>query len=250
MARNLWSWDFDKEEGDIDVRKLTSIITSPSNNNFFKQKKESNIYDTIVTLLIDNSGSMRGKPITVAAIVTDILSKVLERCNIKNEVLGFTTTEWKGGKSWVEWNKTSRKASPGRLNDLLHIIYKPADQSWNRAKNNFGVMLKDGLLKENIDGEALLWAASRLKARKEKRKILIVISDGAPIDDSTLSTNGTNYLDHHLRMVIGDIENNQSIELLAIGIGYDVTKYYASSVTINDVEELSEVLFNKLADIL
>ena len=221
----------------------------PLNSLSFKKEKETEFKDPLVTILIDNSGSMRGKPISVAAICADILSRTLERCSVKVEILGFTTKHWKGGDSRKLWVECGKPSSPGRLNDLRHIIFKPADLAWRRAKKNLGLMLREGLLKENVDGEALLWASSRLMKRPEQRKILMVISDGAPVDDSTLSTNSTSYLDNHLKQVISEIENRTELELIAIGIGHDVTKYYRKAVTIHRAEELGNVMLEQLTDL-
>jgi cobaltochelatase CobT len=242
------SWEFDIEEGMLDTAKLTRIITDPYNSLSYKKEKNTNFKDTVVTLLIDNSGSMRGRPISIAAICADILSRTLERCSVKVEVLGFTTLNWKGGKSRELWLK-SKKNNPGRLNDLSHIIYKSADTPWRRGKNNLGLMLKEGILKENIDGEAILWAYQRLKKRSEERKILMVISDGAPVDDSTLSVNPGNYLEKHLKDTVKWIENNNDVEINAIGIGHDVTNYYSKSLKIADVQELGDALIDQLANL-
>lgn len=246
MSQQIRSWNFDQEEGLLDASKLTRIITNPTNSLSFKQEKSTGFKDTIVTLLIDNSGSMRGRPISIAAMCGDILARTLERCSVKVEILGFTTQTWKGGHSREKWLADKRPQNPGRLNDLRHIIYKAADQPWRRAKRNLGLMLKDGLLKENIDGEALFWAWQRLKTRVEKRKILMVISDGAPVDDSTLSTNGSEYLENHLKRMIRKIENRAEIELVAIGIGHDVTRYYKHAVTITKAEELGGTMIHEL----
>lgn len=246
MSQQIRSWNFDQEEGFLDASKLTRIITNPTNSLSFKQEKSTGFKDTIVTLLIDNSGSMRGRPISIAAMCGDILARTLERCSVKVEILGFTTQTWKGGRSREKWLADKRPQNPGRLNDLRHIIYKAADQPWRRAKRNLGLMLKDGLLKENIDGEALFWAWQRLKTRVEKRKILMVISDGAPVDDSTLSTNGSEYLENHLKRMIRKIENRAEIELVAIGIGHDVTRYYKHAVTISKAEELGGTMIHEL----
>jgi cobaltochelatase CobT len=246
--QNRW-WEFDLEEGILDSGKLARIITSPESSLSYKKEKDTEFKDTVVSLLIDNSGSMRGRPITIAAISTDILAKTLERCGIKVEVLGFTTKTWKGGKARDTWIKENKPKLPGRLNELLHIIYKNADAPVRRTKKNFGIMLKEGLLKENIDGEALDWAYKRLNARSEKRKILMVISDGAPVDDSTLSSNKSNYLDNHLKYIIKSIEKRASVELLAIGIGHDVTRYYAKAVTILDVDDLGSVMSKQLINL-
>jgi len=242
------SWEFDLEEGMLDAAKLTRVIMDPYNSLSYKKEKNTNFKDTVVTLLIDNSGSMRGRPISIAAICADILSSTLERCSVKVEVLGFTTLNWKGGKSRELWlkNKTS---NPGRLNDLSHIIYKSADTPWRRGKNNLGLMLKEGILKENIDGEAILWAYQRLKKRSEERKILMVISDGAPVDDSTLSVNPGNYLERHLKNTVKWIENNKDVEINAIGIGHDVSSYYSKALKIGDVQELGDALIDQLADL-
>lgn len=246
MSQQIRSWNFDQEEGLLDASKLTRTITNPTNSLSFKQEKSTGFKDTIVTLLIDNSGSMRGRPISIAAMCGDILARTLERCSVKVEILGFTTQTWKGGRSREKWLADKRPQNPGRLNDLRHIIYKAADQPWRRAKRNLGLMLKDGLLKENIDGEALFWAWQRLKTRVEKRKILMVISDGAPVDDSTLSTNGSEYLENHLKRMIRKIENRAEIELVAIGIGHDVTRYYKHAVTITKAEELGGTMIHEL----
>jgi len=249
LAKQNRSWDFDLEEGLLDTSKLTRIIMDPYNSLSFKKEKEMNFKDTIVTILIDNSGSMRGKPISVAAICADILSRTLERCSVKVEILGFTTKHWKGGACREKWMKNKKPLTPGRLNDLRHIIYKSADTPWRQAKKNIGLMLKEGLLKENIDGEALKWAYKKITKRKEERKILMVISDGAPVDDSTLSTNSSDYLETNLRNVVKWIENNSAIELLAIGIGHDVTRYYNKAVKIADVHDLGDVMINQLTDL-
>ena len=246
--QNRW-WEFDLEEGILDSGKLARIITSPESSLSYKKEKDTEFKDTVVSLLIDNSGSMRGRPITIAAISTDILARTLERCGVKVEVLGFTTKTWKGGKARDTWIKENKPQLPGRLNELLHIIYKNADAPIRRTKRNFGIMLKEGLLKENIDGEALDWAYKRLNARSEKRKILMVISDGAPVDDSTLSSNKSNYLDNHLKHIIKAIEKRGSVELLAIGIGHDVTRYYAKAVTILDVDDLGSVMSKQLINL-
>ena len=246
--QNRW-WEFDLEEGILDSGKLARIITTPESSLSYKKEKDTEFKDTVVSLLIDNSGSMRGRPITIAAISTDILARTLERCGIKVEVLGFTTRTWKGGKARDTWIKENKPKLPGRLNELLHIIYKNADAPVRRTRKNFGIMLKEGLLKENIDGEALDWAYKRLNARSEKRKILMVISDGAPVDDSTLSSNKSNYLDNHLKYIIKSIEKRGSVELLAIGIGHDVTRYYAKAVTILDVDDLGNVMSKQLINL-
>ena len=242
------SWEFDLEEGMLDTAKLTRVIIDPHNSLSYKKEKNTNFKDTVVTLLIDNSGSMRGRPISIAAICADILSRTLERCSVKVEVLGFTTLNWKGGKSRELWLK-NKINNPGRLNDLSHIIYKSADTPWRRGKNNLGLMLKEGILKENIDGEAILWAYQRLKNRSEERKILMVISDGAPVDDSTLSVNPGNYLEKHLKNTVKWIENKKDVEINAIGIGHDVTNYYSKALKIADVQELGDALIDQLADL-
>tara|TARA_B100000700_G_scaffold330299_1_gene455814 strand:- start:1283 stop:3094 length:1812 start_codon:yes stop_codon:yes gene_type:complete len=246
LAKQNRSWDFDLEEGILDASKLSRVIIDPFHSLSYKMEKKTEFKDTIVTLLIDNSGSMRGKPISVAAICADILSRTLERCSVKVEVLGFTTKNWKGGKSREKWNTQSKPSNPGRLNDLRHIIYKPADKPWRQTKKNLGLMLKEGLLKENIDGEALLWAFKRISLRKEERKILMVISDGAPVDDSTLSVNSGDYLEKHLKKTVKWIEENSNIEILAVGIGHDVTRYYKKAIKITDVQELGDVMINQL----
>jgi len=249
LALQNRSWKFDLDEGILDTSKLSRVIVDPLNSLSFKKEKDTKFKDTVVTLLIDNSGSMRGKPITVAAICADILAKTLERCSVKVEILGFTTKNWKGGKSREEWTAQNKPMNPGRLNDLRHIIYKSADVNWRQAKNNLGLMLKEGILKENIDGEALHWAYKRLTTRKEERKILLVISDGAPVDDSTLSANFSNYLENNLRKTIKSIENDTKIELLAIGIGHDVSRYYAKAIKISDVNDLGDTIVNQLSDL-
>ncbi len=242
------SWEFDIEEGMLDTAKLTRVITDPYHSLSFKNEKNTKFKNTVVTLLIDNSGSMRGRPISIAAICADILSRTLERCSVKVEVLGFTTLNWKGGKSRELWLK-NKIDNPGRLNDLAHIIYKSADTPWRRGKNNLGLMLKEGILKENIDGEAIIWAYQRLKKRNEERKILMVISDGAPVDDSTLSTNPSNYLEKHLKNTVKYIENKKDVEINAIGIGHDVSNYYSKALKIADVQELGDALIDQLADL-
>ena len=249
LAKQNRSWNFDLEEGLLDTSKLPRIIMDPFNSLSFKKEKDIEFKDTLVTILIDNSGSMRGKPISVAAICADILSRTLERCRVKVEILGFTTKHWKGGSSREKWMKNNKPQFPGRLNDLRHIIYKSADTQWRQAKNNMGLMLKEGLLKENIDGEALKWAFKKMNKRKEDRKILMVISDGAPVDDSTLSTNTTDYLEVNLKNTVKWIENKSNIELLAIGIGHDVTRYYNKAVKIADVQDLGDVMINQLTDL-
>jgi cobaltochelatase CobT len=249
MAQQNRGWDFDLEEGHLDTAKLTRIITDPMTPLSFKMERETVFRDTVVTLLLDNSGSMRGRPITVAATCADILARTLERCGVKVEILGFTTKAWKGGQAREQWLKQEKPANPGRLNDLRHIIYKSADAPWRRARPNLGLMMREGLLKENIDGEALLWAHERLMNRPEQRRILMMISDGAPVDDSTLSVNPGNYLERHLRHVIEDIETHSPVELLAIGIGHDVTRYYERAVTIVDAEELAGAITEQLADL-
>ena len=249
LAQQNRNWDFNMEEGYLDTSRLSRIIANPQNKLSYKQEKEVEFKDTVVSLLIDNSGSMRGRPITVAALCSDILAKTLERCLIKTEILGFTTKAWKGGSSREKWIKDGKPSNPGRLNDLRHIVYKSADSPSRRSKQNLGLLLREGILKENIDGEALVWANNRLKNRQEKRKILIVISDGAPVDDSTLSVNPGNYLERNLRDVINQIEGRKEIELVAIGIGHDVSRYYSKAITIMDVDQLGEVLLNELSEI-
>jgi len=249
MAQQNRAWEFDLEEGLLDPARLPRIIIDPMHALSFKQEKETQFRDTVVTLLLDNSGSMRGRPITVAATCADILTRTLERCGVKVEILGFTTRAWKGGQSREAWLAAGKSANPGRLNDLRHIIYKSADAPWRRARKNLGLMMREGLLKENIDGEALDWAHKRLLARSEQRKILMMISDGAPVDDSTLSVNPGNYLERHLRWVIEDIETRSPVELIAIGIGHDVTRYYRRAVTIVDAEELGGAMTEKLAEL-
>ena len=249
LAKQNRSWDFDLEEGLLDTAKLPRIIMDPFNSLSFKKEKDIEFKDTLVTILIDNSGSMRGKPISVAAICADILARTLERCGVKVEILGFTTKHWKGGSSREKWMKNNKPNLPGRLNDLRHIIYKSADMPWRQGKNNMGLMLKEGLLKENIDGEALKWAHNKMSRRKEERKILMVISDGAPVDDSTLSTNTSDYLETNLKNVVKWIENKTNIELLAIGIGHDVTRYYNQAIKITDVQDLGDVMINQLTDL-
>ena len=247
LAKQNRAWEFDLEEGLLDSSKLTRIIMDPYNSLSFKKEKDLDFKDTVVTLLIDNSGSMRGRPITIAAICADILSRTLERCSVKVEILGFTTKNWKGGKSREEWNKNNKPKNPGRLNDLRHIIYKSADTHWRQSKRNLGLMLKEGLLKENIDGEAISWAFNRLKKRKEERKILMVISDGAPVDDSTLSVNSGDFLEKNLKKVVKFIESKSEIEILAIGIGHDVSRYYNKAIKITDVQELGDVMIGQLS---
>ena len=247
LAKQNRAWEFDLEEGLLDSAKLTRVIMDPYNSLSFKKEKDLDFKDTIVTLLIDNSGSMRGRPITIAALCADILSRTLERCSVKVEILGFTTKNWKGGKSREEWNKNNKPKNPGRLNDLRHIVYKSADMQWRQSKENLGLMLKEGLLKENIDGEAITWAYTRLKKRKEERKILMVISDGAPVDDSTLSVNSGDFLEKHLKKIVKFIENKDDIEILAIGIGHDVSRYYKKAIKITDVQELGDVMIGQLS---
>ncbi|MFN3806642.1 cobaltochelatase subunit CobT [Asticcacaulis sp.] len=249
MAQQSRSWNFDLEEGVLDAAKLTRVIIDPSAPLSFKQEKDTEFRDTVVTLLLDNSGSMRGRPIMVAAICADVLARTLERCGVKVEILGFTTKAWKGGQSREQWVREGKPAAPGRLNDLRHIIYKAADNPWRRANKNLGLMMREGLLKENIDGEALQWAYTRLLGRPESRRILMVISDGAPVDDSTLSVNSGHYLENHLRKVIADIEGAGRVELAAIGIGHDVTRYYRRAMTLIDVEQLGGALIEKLAEL-
>ncbi len=249
MAQQNRSWDFDLEEGILDTARLMRVVIDPMHPLSFKMEQDTNFRDTVVTLLLDNSGSMRGRPITVAATCADILARTLERCGVKVEILGFTTRAWKGGQSRETWTASGKPANPGRLNDLRHIVYKSADQPWRRARRNLGLMMREGLLKENIDGEALIWAHNRLLGRSEQRRIMMVISDGAPVDDSTLSVNAGNYLERHLRQVITDIENRSPVELIAIGIGHDVTRYYKRAVTIVDAEELGGAMTEKLAEL-
>jgi cobaltochelatase CobT len=247
MAQQNRAWDFDQEEGQLDAARLARVIVSPGQSLSYKIERDTDFRDTVVTLLIDNSGSMRGRPISIAAISADILARTLERCGVKTEILGFTTRTWKGGQSREDWLAAGRPAHPGRLNDLRHIIYKPADEPYRRARKSLGLMMREGLLKENIDGEALTWAHSRIIGRPEERKILMVISDGAPVDDSTLSVNHGAYLDQHLRQVIEWIENRSPVELCAIGIGHDVTRYYSRAVTIMDAEQLGGTMVEQLA---
>jgi cobaltochelatase CobT len=247
LAKQNRAWEFDLEEGLLDSSKLTRIIMDPYNSLSFMKEKDLDFKDTIVSLLIDNSGSMRGRPITIAALCADILSRTLERCSVKVEVLGFTTKNWKGGQSRESWAKTDKPKSPGRLNDLRHIIYKGADTHWRQAKNNIGLMLKEGLLKENIDGEAISWAYNRIRKRKEERKILMVISDGAPVDDSTLSVNSGDFLEKHLKKMVKFIETKSDVEILAIGIGHDVSRYYNKAIKITDVHELGDVMISQLS---
>jgi cobaltochelatase CobT len=249
MAKQTRSWEFDLEEGILDAARLSRIATNPTYPLSYKREKDTDFRDTVVTLLIDNSGSMRGRPISVAAMSADILARTLERCNVKVEILGFTTRAWKGGQAREKWLAAGKPANPGRLNDLRHIIYKPADAPWRRARRSLGLMLREGILKENIDGEALIWAHGRLLARPEQRRILMVISDGAPVDDSTLSVNPGNYLEKHLRQTIEMIEGRSPVELVAIGIGHDVTRYYSRAVTIVDAEQLGGTVMEQLASL-
>ncbi|HEX9955340.1 MAG TPA: cobaltochelatase subunit CobT [Allosphingosinicella sp.] len=249
MAQQSRSWDFDQEEGLLDAARLARVIVNPAHSLSYKIERDTEFRDTVVTLLIDNSGSMRGRPISIAAISADILARTLERCGVKVEVLGFTTRAWKGGQAREQWLAAGRPPQPGRLNDLRHIVYKQADEPWRRARKNLGLMMREGLLKENIDGEALMWAHSRLIARNEERRILMVISDGAPVDDSTLSVNSGTYLERHLRQVIDWIESRSPVELIAIGIGHDVTRYYARAVTIMDAEQLGGTMVEQLASL-
>ena len=246
LAKQNRAWEFDLEEGLLDSSKLTRIIMDPYNSLSFMKEKDLDFKDTIVSLLIDNSGSMRGRPITIAALCADILSRTLERCSVKVEVLGFTTKNWKGGESREAWNKKEKPKNPGRLNDLRHIVYKGADTQWRQAKNNIGLMLKEGLLKEKSDGEAISWAFNRIKKRKEERKILMVISDGAPVDDSTLSVNSGDFLEKHLKKMVKFIETKSDVEILAIGIGHDVSRYYDKAIKITDVNELGDVMISEL----
>ncbi|NIM27504.1 MAG: cobaltochelatase subunit CobT [Gammaproteobacteria bacterium] len=249
LARQTRAWEFDLEEGLLDSARLARVVTNPYHSLSFKREKHTNFRDTVVSLLIDNSGSMRGRPIVVAAMSADILARTLERCGVKVEILGFTTRAWKGGQSRERWLAEGKRPNAGRLNDLRHIVYKSANVPWRRARRNLGIMLREGLLKENIDGEALLWAHQRLIARPEQRRILMVISDGAPVDDSTLSVNPSNYLERHLRQVIDSIESQSPVELLAIGIGHDVTRYYRRAVTLVDAEQLGGAVMEKLAEL-
>jgi cobaltochelatase CobT len=249
MAQQARSWDFDQEEGLLDAARLARVIISPTHSLSYKIEKETEFRDTVVSILIDNSGSMRGRPIAIAAICADILARTLERCGVTSEILGFTTRAWKGGQSREAWLAAGRPPHPGRLNDLRHIIYKRADEPYRHARRNLGLMMREGLLKENIDGEALLWAHQRLMARPEERRILMVISDGAPVDDSTASANGGTYLERHLRQVIGWIEQRSTVELTAIGIGHDVTRYYSRAVTIMDAEQLGGAMVEQLASL-
>ncbi len=249
LAKQARSWEFDLDEGVLDAARLARIVTNPAYPLSYKREKETEFRDTVVSLLIDNSGSMRGRPITVAAMSADILARTLERCGVKVEILGFTTRAWKGGQSRERWIAAGKPANPGRLNDLRHIVYKNADAPWRRARKSLGLMLREGILKENIDGEALIWAHNRLLARSEQRRILMVISDGAPVDDSTLSVNPGNYLERHLREVIAEIERNSPVKLVAIGIGHDVTRYYRRAVTIVDAEQLGGAMLDKLAEL-
>ena len=249
LAKQNRSWEFDLEEGTLDTSKLTRVIIDPFNSLSYKREKQIDFKDTLVTILIDNSGSMRGKPITVAAICTDILSRTLEKCSVKVEILGFTTKHWKGGSGREKWTVNGKPKNPGRLNDLRHIIYKSADVPWRQIKKNMGLMLKEGLLKENIDGEALRWAFNKMNQRKEERKILMVISDGAPVDDSTLSANSSDFLENDLKNTVTSIENFSPVELVAIGIGHDVTRYYNKAVKITDVQDLGDVMINQLGEL-
>ena len=247
MAQQSRSWDFDQDEGMLDAARLARVVVTPGQSLSYKIERETDFRDTVVTLLIDNSGSMRGRPIGIAAISADILARTLERCGVKTEIIGFTTRAWKGGQARETWLAAGRPPQPGRLNDIRHIVYKKADEPWRRARTNLGLMMREGLLKENIDGEALLWAHARLVARPEERRILMVISDGAPVDDSTLSVNSGSYLERHLRQVIGWIEGKSPVELVAIGIGHDVTRYYSRAVTIMDAEQLGGTIIEQLA---
>jgi cobaltochelatase CobT len=249
LAKQTRSWEFNLEEGLLDTARLDRIVTNPLTPLSFKQEQDTEFRDTVVTLLLDNSGSMRGRPIAIAAMSADILARTLERCGVKVEILGFTTRAWKGGQCREKWIADGKPSNPGRLNDLRHIVYKTADAPLRRARKNLGLMLREGLLKENIDGEALLWAHDRLIARPEQRRILMVISDGAPVDDSTLSVNAGNYLERHLRDVIDYVETRSPVELVAIGIGHDVTRYYRRAVTIMDVEQLGGTMMEKLTEL-
>jgi cobaltochelatase CobT len=247
MAQQTRSWEFDLDEGLLDTARLTRVVVNPEQPLSYKLEKDAEFRDTVVGLLIDNSGSMRGRPIAVAAMCADILARTLERCGVKVEILGFTTRSWKGGQSREQWLREGKRPNPGRLNDLRHIVYKAADNPWRRSRRNLGLMLREGLLKENIDGEAILWAHQRVLGRAEQRRILMVISDGAPVDDSTLSANPGNYLEQHLRKVIEWIEQRSPVELLAIGIGHDVTRYYRRAVTISDPEQLGGAMLGELS---
>ena len=249
MAQQNRAWDFDQEEGLLDAARLARVVVSPGQSLSYKVERDVDFKDTVVTLLLDNSGSMRGRPISIAAISADVLARTLERCGVKTEILGFTTRAWKGGQSREAWLANGKPGNPGRLNDLRHILYKKADEPWRRARKNLGLMMREGLLKENIDGEALLWAHDRLLARPEDRRILMVISDGAPVDDSTLSVNSAGYLEAHLRKVIEWIESRSPVQLVAIGIGHDVTRYYRRAVTIMDAEQLGGTIIEQLADL-
>jgi cobaltochelatase CobT len=247
LAQQARSWDFDQEEGLLDAARLARVVVSPGHSLSYKVERDTDFKDTVVSLLIDNSGSMRGRPIAIAAICGDILARTLERCGVQTEILGFTTRGWKGGQSREAWLSAGRPPNPGRLNDLRHIVYKRADEPYRRARRHLGLMMREGLLKENIDGEALLWAHNRLIARPEERRILMVISDGAPVDDSTASANGGAYLERHLRQVIEWIEKRSTVELIAIGIGHDVTRYYERAVTIMDADQLAGAMVEQLA---
>ena len=249
MAQQRRSWEFDLEEGQLDTSRMTRVLTDPLSPLTFKQESETPFRDTVVTLLLDNSGSMHGRSIRVAAVCADILSSTLERCGVRIEILGFTTVAWKGGRSRERWVAAGYPANPGRLNDLRHIVYKAADTPWRQARRNLGLMMRKGLLKENIDGEALQWAHGRLLQRSEQRRILMMISDGAPIDDSTLSTNPGRFLEKHLRHVIAQIERQDEVELVAIGIGHDVGQYYSRATTIHDVTQLADVMTSQLVDL-
>jgi cobaltochelatase CobT len=249
MAQQARSWDFDQEEGMLDAARLARVVVNPRHALSFKIERDTEFRDTVVSLLIDNSGSMRGRPIAIAAICADILVRTLERCGVATEILGFTTRGWKGGQSRESWLSAGRPANPGRLNDLRHIVYKRADEPYRHGRRNLGLMMREGLLKENIDGEALLWAHNRLIARGEERRILMVISDGAPVDDSTASANGGSYLERHLRQVIDWIEKRSTVELIAIGIGHDVTRYYGRAVTIMDADQLAGAMVEQLAQL-
>jgi cobaltochelatase CobT len=249
LAQQNRAWEFDLEEGTLDTARLSRVVTDPFQPLSFKREHDTTFRDTVVTLLLDNSGSMRGRPIMVAACCADILARTLERCGVKVEILGFTTRQWKGGQSREQWLAAGKPPNPGRLNDLRHIVYKAADTPWRRARRNLGLMMREGLLKENIDGEALAWAHSRMLARPEQRRIIMMISDGAPVDDSTLSVNSGTYLERHLRQVIQEIETYSAVELIAIGIGHDVTRYYRRAVTITDAEELAGAMTEKLAEL-
>ena len=249
MAKQNRTWEFDLEEGILDAARLPQVVIDPMNPLAYKQEKEMKFRDTVVTLLIDSSGSMRGRSITIAAMCADILGRTLERCSVRVEILGFTTRAWRGGQSREDWINANKPSNPGRLNDIRHIIYKSADDSWSRSRRNLGLMMREELLKENIDGEALIWAHNRLVTRTEQRKVLMVISDGLPVDNSTLLVNPSNFLEQHLKYAINVIENHSSVELVAIGIGHDVTHHYSRAVTITDAEQLGGAMTDQLAQL-